>query len=275
MSGPTSRPKLDPADVPVKPAATVMLVRDAADGEQGVEVFMLRRTANAVFGAGMYVFPGGRVDGVDGADDIAPFCRGLDDVDASRQLGVEHGGLAYWVGAVRKCFEEAGVLLAQRRDGGPLALRNEDRHEIHDHDSSLSLVELCRRDDQVLDLSTTYYVDHWITPIGEQRRFDTRFFMTLWPADQEPLHDDKETVESLWVRPTEALRMQAGGELMMMPPTMANLRFLEPHRSAAAALAAAALVEDPPCILPKIRRDPEGQIVGVAMPHDADYDDLA
>jgi 8-oxo-dGTP pyrophosphatase MutT (NUDIX family) len=278
MTGSSSTPPatepLDPELVPVKPAATVMLVRDAADGAPGVEVFMLRRTTSAVFGAGMYVFPGGRVDGVDGADEIAPFCRGLDDAGASAQLGVDHGGLAYWVAAVRECFEEAGVLLAERRDGGPLELRNEDRHEIHDRDSSLSLVALCRRDDLVLDLSTTHYVDHWITPVGEQRRFDTRFFLAEMPTDQEPLHDDKETVDSLWVRPAEALRMQAEGELMMMPPTMANLRFLEPHTTAADALAAGAAVESPPCILPKIRRGADGRIVGVAMPTDSDYDTL-
>ena len=76
---------------------------------------MLRRTANAAFGAGMYVFPGGRVDGVDHADDIAPYCLGLDDVDASSQLGIDTGGLAYWVAAIRECFEEAGVLIAARR----------------------------------------------------------------------------------------------------------------------------------------------------------------
>ena len=250
-----------------------MLVRDAPDGEDGIEVFMLRRTTQATFAAGMYVFPGGRVDGVDGAVDIAQHCHGLDDMQASEQLGIEQGGLAYWVAAVRECFEEAGVLLATRRDGAQLQLRNEDRHEIHD--SSLSLVELCRRDDLVLDVSTTYYVDHWITPIGEQRRFDTRFFLTEMPSDQLPLHDEVETVESLWVRPGEALRMQEAGELMMMPPTIANLRFLEPHSTAAAALAAGAAVEHPPCVLPKIRRDAEGRIVGVAMPGDADYDELS
>jgi hypothetical protein len=70
------------------------------------------------------------------------------------------------------------------------------------------------------------------------------------------------------------LRMQAAGELMMMPPTMANLRFLEPHADVAAVLAAAALVEHPPCILPRIRRDADGRITGVSMPGDADYDDL-
>jgi 8-oxo-dGTP pyrophosphatase MutT (NUDIX family) len=270
----TARPAdlIDPADVPVRPAATVMLVRDAIDGEPGVEVFMLRRTTNAAFGAGMYVFPGGRVDGVDGADEIAPFCEGLDDAAASRQLGVDHGGLAYWVAAVRECFEEAGVLLAEPRGGGALRLRNEDRHEVHD--SSLSLVELCRRDNLVLDLSTTHYVDHWITPVGEQRRFDTRFFLSEMPNDQVPLHDDKETVESLWVRPAEALRMQADGELTMMPPTMVNLRFLMPHATAAAALAAGAAVERPPCTLPKLRRDETGRMIGIAMPGDPDYDTL-
>ena len=272
MSEPDAAPTLDPRDVPVRPAATVMLVRDAADGASGVEVFMLRRTTRAVFGAGMYVFPGGRVDGVDGADEIAPYCQGLDDAAASKQLGIDHGGLAYWVAAVRECFEEAGVLLATRRSGGPLRLRNEDRHEIHD--SSMSLVELCRRDDLVLDLSGTHYVDHWITPVGEQRRFDTRFFLTEMPDDQEPLHDDHETVDSLWVRPADALAMQAAGELTMMPPTMVNLRFLEPHATAADALAAGAAVEQPPCTLPKLRRDDDGRIVGVAMPGDPDYDSL-
>jgi 8-oxo-dGTP pyrophosphatase MutT (NUDIX family) len=267
-----TEPPFDPAAVPIRPAATVMLVRDAVDGAPGIEVFMLRRATNAAFGAGMYVFPGGRVDGVDGADEIAPYCRGLDDATASAKLGIDHGGLAYWVAAVRECFEEAGVLLAARRDGSPLVLRNEDRHEVHD--SSLSLVDLCRRDDLVLDLSTTHYVDHWITPMGEQRRFDTRFFLTEMPDDQEPLHDDRETVDSLWVRPAAALAMQAAGELTMMPPTMANLRFLEPHATADDALAAGAAVDRPVCTLPKLRRAPDGRIVGVAMPGDADYDDL-
>ena len=78
----------DPTTVPIRPAATVMMVRDDADAS-GIEVFMLRRTGRASFAAGMYVFPGGRVDDVDHATEIAPFCRGLEDSDASRQLGIE------------------------------------------------------------------------------------------------------------------------------------------------------------------------------------------
>jgi 8-oxo-dGTP pyrophosphatase MutT (NUDIX family) len=262
----------DPLLVPIRPAATVMLVRNASDGSPGTEVFMMRRTAKASFAAGMYVFPGGRVDGVDGATDIAPYCDGLDDAQASAKLGVDRGGLAYWVAAVRECFEEAGVLLAKPRAGGVLQLRNEDRHSVHD--GALSLVDLCRRDDLLLDLSTTHFVDHWITPMGENRRFDTRFFLTEAPSDQSPLHDDKETDDSLWVRPSDALEMHSDRDLMMMPPTIANLRFLLPYDTADDAVAAGAAMQRPVCTLPKIRRSAEGHIVGVAMPTDSDYDSL-
>ncbi len=259
----------DPAVVPIRPAATVMLVRDAHDGPPGVEVFMLRRTGKASFGAGMYVFPGGRVDEVDHADGIAPFCHGLDDADASRQLGIDHGGLAYWVASVRECFEEAGVLLAERRDGGPLELDGDDRHAVHD--GTLSMIELCRRHDLVLDLSTTHYVDHWITPMGENRRFDTRFFVTEAPAGQDGAHDDKETTDSIWVRPQHALGMQRAGELLMMPPTIANLHALASHETAHAAVIAGEAKTDVPCTLPKLRRGPDGRIAGIALPDDADY----
>jgi hypothetical protein len=30
----------------------------------------------------------------------------------------------------------------------------------------------------------------------------------------------------------------------------------------------------PPCILPRVRRNESGQVVGVALPGDDDYDDL-
>ncbi|MDG1205671.1 MAG: hypothetical protein P8N51_09895, partial [Pseudomonadales bacterium] len=49
----------------VRPAATVIIVRDA---KPQFEIFMLRRTNQAAFAGGMYVFPGGRVDDHDHAE---------------------------------------------------------------------------------------------------------------------------------------------------------------------------------------------------------------
>ena len=69
---------------PPIPAATVVLVRDAADG---LETLMLRRNARGAFG-GMWVFPGGRVDPDDGED--------------------EHGARR---AAVRETMEEASLVV--------------------------------------------------------------------------------------------------------------------------------------------------------------------
>ena len=92
-------------------------------------------------------------------------------------LGVERGGLAFLVAAIRECFEESGLLLAHRRDGAPLpAPAAADRVAVHD--GALSMLALCRRDGLVLDTAALRYVAHWVTPEEERtRRFDTRFFL--------------------------------------------------------------------------------------------------
>src|SRR3954452_20596088 len=110
MSSRSSQPaEFDPQAVRVRPAATVMLVRDSSEG---CEVFMMRRTLAAVFAGGLYVFPGGAVDEADRSSEVAEWCDGRADADASERLQVPDGGLGYWVAAIRECFEEAGVLLA-------------------------------------------------------------------------------------------------------------------------------------------------------------------
>jgi hypothetical protein len=110
--------------------------------------------------------------------------------------------------------------------------------------------------------------------MGESRRFDTRFFLARAPQAQEPLHDDTETIESLWVRPADALARYRAGDLAMIPPTIANLEFLLPFERADDALAAAAALPPPPAILPKLRLGPDGRFVGISVPGDEDYEQL-
>lgn len=268
--------------VPVRPAATVMLVRDrlaAGDGghtgrssgdggdssdESGIEVLMVRRAAGAVFAAGMYVFPGGRVETADGDDDVARFVTGLDDAAACALLGVEAGGLAHWVAAIRECFEETGVLLASGGDGDEPDRLAADRRAVHA--GELSMAELCRRHGLVLDAGALRYVAHWVTPAGEtSRRFDTRFFLAAAPPGQDGAHDEIELVDSRWVSPSAALAAAARGELMMMPPTISNLELVAGCSGVVEALQRAADRGRPRRIEPTIRRQPDGSIVIVSL----------
>lgn len=269
----------DTTTIPAHPAATVMLVRDAKPrgtrrGAAGVEVFVMRRTLGAAFAAGMYVFPGGRVDEADGGDAIERYIDGLDDEVASARLGIERGGLAFWVAAIRECFEESGLLLARTRSGAVPTPAVGEREAVHR--GELSMTELCGRHDLVLDAGAMRYVAHWVTPVGEtSRRFDTRFFLVAAPVEQEGRHDHGETVDSRWVRPADALREVESGTLTMMPPTIVNLQFLEGCADAAEAMAKADRAAPPVCVQPRIRRDAAGAIVDFAMPDDPGYDSLA
>lgn len=260
----------DPTTVPVRDAATVMLVRDGVDG---LEVFMMRRNLGASFAGGMYAFPGGAVDDADRTAEVEALVDGRTDAEASRLLEVDKGGLAFWVAVIRECFEEAGVLLANAADGS--VVRLDVSPEVEErfatarravHGGSLPLLELCRSEGLRLDLTDVQYVAHWITPVGEKRRFDTRFFVAGAPEGQSPLHDGSETVDSLWVRPADALERMARKELALLPPTIAMLQWLAPLTTADDAVAAGAAIGIPPCILPVILSDEQGRFTGVRLP---------
>lgn len=266
--------------VQIQPAATVMLIHDRQT--VNFEVFMVQRTLKAVFAKGMYVFPGGRVDDGDSANELEGLCDGLTDEHASRLLQIPSGGLAYWVAAIRECFEEAGVLLARHASSNDI-LRF-DNHEVVSkfaqarqqiYDGTLTLTELCAREDLRLVTDSIHYVSHWITPIGETRRFDTRFFVARAPVAQEPLHDNGETIASLWVEPGEALARGRRGELAMFPPTISNLEFLAGHRTTTSVLDAASKIGIPAAILPRLRKDADGKLIGVVLPDQPGYDDIA
>jgi len=121
---------------------------------------------------------------------------------------------------------------------------------------------------------TMFYVAHWITPVGEPRRFDTRFFMTRAPATQEPLHDDGETIASLWVRPADALAEERAGRMIMMPPTVICLKSLAGHADSDSALREAAAMGVPPVVLPKLKPGTPVDRPEVLLPGEPGYDEL-
>ncbi len=257
MSAPAT---FDPERVPVRPAATVMLVDDRPD----LHVLMVRRTARAVFAPDMWVFPGGRVDAEDHAEDFDRMFSGLTDAQASRILELDHGGLAWWLAACRETLEEAGLPLATAGAPGHDVVRL--REAVRADESVFAALLLA--EGIVLDASAMEEVARFITPVGAPRRFDARFFVAESPSDQEPHHDDREIVDWDWIRPAEALSRWAQGSFEMMSPTERMIACLARYPSVGAVMAAARRR------LPyqRIRVvDPEGEY-RVALPGDAGYE---
>lgn len=264
-----------PSPIVVRDAATVMLVRDGAGG---MEVFMLRRNLNSDFVGGAYVFPGGAVDEADRHADLEAICRGLSDDVASARLNIDRGGLAFWVAAVRECFEEAGVLLAVDRESGevlsfadPEIAKRFNGHRTHVDSGQRRLLEVCEMEHLLVAADSIQYFAHWITPEGPPRRYDTRFFVAAAPPEQHPLHDDRETIANIWVRPADALGMHRAGELDMIFPTIKNLEAISRFDRSADLLAAAQAIGEVPAIQPRIVQEQGG--TRILLPGDPGFDD--
>jgi glyoxylase-like metal-dependent hydrolase (beta-lactamase superfamily II)/8-oxo-dGTP pyrophosphatase MutT (NUDIX family) len=259
-----------------RPAATLILVRD---GLQGIEVFMMQRTHQADFLGGAYVFPGGGVDPDDNLERTAAECAGLDDATASRTLGVESGGLAYWVAAVRECFEESGLLLACDETGelcgareavGPdqlAALRNRLAA------GELSFIDSCRSLGVRPALDRLVYFGHWITPMGRPRRYDTRFFLAVAPALQVASPDHSETIDHVWIRPADAVAGRREGKLSLAFATVSTLRELTAFNDSASLMAHA---RDRKSIMARAPRVSTGDGGGrrVLLPQDPAYAEI-
>jgi glyoxylase-like metal-dependent hydrolase (beta-lactamase superfamily II)/8-oxo-dGTP pyrophosphatase MutT (NUDIX family) len=198
-----------------RPAATLILLRA---GPGGLETLLLQRTPAAAFLGGAYVFPGGSVDPRDGA--AAHRVLGLTEHQANQRLGMASGALAYYIAAVRECFEEAGVLLACDANGHPVLPQRAQRlMEQRD----FPFLDLLERENLFIPAGALAYYGHWITQPGRSRRFDTRFFTTLAPEGQHGAHDATEHVAHAWLRPLDALERAQRGEIELVHATRETL----------------------------------------------------
>ena len=211
---------------PAMPAATVTIVRDARDG---IEVLMMRRNLKSGFVPGMYVFPGGGLDDADLLFKNNGLCNCLDDASASGMLGVAADGLAYWAAAIREAFEESGLLLARNGAGSLVTLTDAEIAARFDaqrrqlNAGELDFAALIAAESLQLAADQLVYFAHWITPVTAPRRYDTRFFMAEAPPEQEPFHDDHETIAATWISPAGALTLHQRGEFEMRTPTVRTL----------------------------------------------------
>jgi 8-oxo-dGTP pyrophosphatase MutT (NUDIX family) len=255
-------------DVPVRDAATVVLLRE---GTAGLEAWLLTRVTGMAFAAGMSVFPGGRVED---ADADLPFA-GDGTARAAARFGCdERAARALLGGAVRETFEETGVLLsvpaAGKRAAGEADHIGSLARSLTAADLSgargdveagrVSFGELLRANGLAVDSDALRPWSRWITPPGESRRYDTRFFIGAVPDGVDALDGTSESSAASWVPLGVALEQAQRGERGLLPPTVATLTSLMPFDSVAAATATADSRSLEP-INPTIRRQADGNIV--------------
>jgi glyoxylase-like metal-dependent hydrolase (beta-lactamase superfamily II)/8-oxo-dGTP pyrophosphatase MutT (NUDIX family) len=185
-----------------------------------LEVLMLQRTQSAAFLGGAYVFPGGSLDPQDASPDRV---IGLTEAQANERLKVSSGAIAYYVAAIRECFEEAGVLLACEKGGKAISAA---RAESLMHWRNQPFREMLEAEDLYVPAGDLAYYGHWITAPGRSRRFDARFFVALAPEGQQGSHDAAETVHDVWITPREALERAARGEIELVNATQQSLKDL-------------------------------------------------
>ena len=252
----------DKPKVPVaaRPASTVVILRDGADG---IEVFMVVRHHEIDFASGALVFPGGKVDAEDSDaawSELAPQVPAAPD-------------RSFFVAAGRETFEEAGLVLARRRGTQEMVDADGAHRLVETYRAALlkgdtTFVDIFRKEDLVLAANLMVPFAHWITPEPVPKRFDTHFFLIAAPMVQLGAHDGGESVEGIWITPKQALRDAEAGTRTLVFATRMNIEKLARYRTVAEAVE---VTRSKPVVTvtPKILRSEGGR--RLQIPAEADY----
>ncbi len=265
-------PRQAVAAVTARPASTTLVLRD---GAQGLEVLMVRRSMQASFMPGAYVFPGGAVDVADASAASQALCDEPADALLLRIGQVtEVGGasIGHAVAALRECFEECGLWLDEADPAPPVGGWGALRQRLH---AGQTMAAIAASTSLRLNTRGLHPWSHWVTPVGIPKRFDTLFFVARAPAQQTPSVDESETTSLAWVHPPAALAEHARGKFQMEFATVSTVRSLlrlAGQTSQAVCAHAAAQTHLPP-LVPRLKLDAQGSIVGVLLPGEAGYDD--
>ncbi len=218
-------PQREPA--PLRPAATVLLLRDSPNG---IEVLMTRRSMTASFAPGAYVFPGG---GIDPADSAAHAL-------AHRRPTQSDLHLTQAIAAIRESFEELGILFARHANG-----QWAENTDISAIDRKAPFAAQCQAMGLTLAADQVFVLAHWITDRDLPRRFDVPFLVARMPENQTPVADESEQFEPVWVRPADALSRHEAGDFFIVFPTIRTLERLKSFANVNAVLQACAVNDEP------------------------------
>src|SRR6201992_1749381 len=219
----------------VKPrgASTILLLRDSKTAKE-IEVFMMVRHYEIDFNSGALVFPGGSVDKNDKEIIARPELY-------SGGEGLDAAALSFRIAAIRETFEESGILLARPQGSTSLgdaksASAIEAAHRVALNERKTTFLQVVADNKLSLALDQLVPYAHWITPEGMSKRFDIVYILPSAPPAQLGAHDGRESTDSIWVSPREALEGGESGRGKPPSPTTRNRIRLGRQPSVRAAL---------------------------------------
>ena len=216
-----------------RPASTILLLRDSKARAE-IEVFMMVRHYQIDFNSGALVFPGGSIDKGDHEIIARPELYSGGDRLHTVELG-------FRIAAIRETFEESGILLVRSQGSNALidakrAGEIEARSRTALCEGKTTFLNVLAENEVSLALDELVPYAHWITPEGMPKRFDTWFFLAAAPHAQAGAHDGRESTDSIWVSPREALTGGESGRFKLPFPTTRNLIKLGKQPSVKAAI---------------------------------------
>jgi recombination protein RecT len=220
-------PQREPA--PLRPAATVLLLRDTP---QGIQVLMTRRSMTASFAPGAYVFPGGGIDDLDIKHAVVQVSSAQTATQFIARRATQTDALcAQVLAAIRESFEELGILLAKNPGGAWCS-----QAEVAALDRQTGFYDQMRAKGYTLQADGVYLLAHWITDRDLPRRFDVPFLVARMPEGQTPVADETEQFAPEWVQPAQALARYADKQFLMIFPTLRTLERLQAFKTVDAVL---------------------------------------
>lgn len=207
------------------------------------KILMLKRSGKSSFMPNGYVFPGGTVDAVDASNKWlslfekcgCPVKSIVPENNLPPMFKNEAGNLlqkeiSLRVTAIRETFEETGLLLCRTAKSPSDGLWAE-------HYTSTDLLswrlQVQKQPDTFLDLCDSLQCvpdvwalklwSNWLTPPGENKRFDTVFYTACLPHQPEGVADNTEIQELTWYSPDRLLRLSMQGNLWLPPPQLYEL----------------------------------------------------
>ncbi|KAL6714084.1 hypothetical protein ACLMJK_008578 [Lecanora helva] len=218
----------DHAGMPIaSPSASILLISPTN------RILLLHRVQHSTSFASAHVFPGGHLSPQDG------FVPPIDDVRRHQDSA------AYRIAAIRECFEESGLLLANAKDASDQLVelseqeRNNGRKAVHSQE--VSFQDWVKEKGGLIDTEGLIPFTRWLTPANIPKRYSTQMYLYFLPI-HSPLSSKTESSQmhiptpdggvehtaAQFLYPQEWIHLALSGDIVLFPPQFFLLALIEP-----------------------------------------------